>query len=83
MKMAQTLLKMTTQLLPVTCWYRLAPNKKGEIEEDYNHFNEGHIEGKFPPPKGGTTFSGKWIYKHKYRTNELVPKIVDTSEDST
>lgn len=33
--------------------------------------------GALPTPRGGTTFSGKWVWHQKWRTDEVSPKIID------
>lgn len=30
-----------------------------------------------PPPRGGTKFSGKWVWRQQLRTDEVSPKIID------
>lgn len=30
-----------------------------------------------PPPRGGTTFSGKWVWHQKFRTSEVSPHILE------
>lgn len=63
----------------VTLWHRVKKNAEGTIiKSDFNHLEDGWVEGEFPLPKSNTFHNQKawekefWTFEHKHITSDFV-----------